>query len=420
MENISMKDLLEAQEKELSSIKVGEVIESTILKITKDEVVVDVKYGFDGIVPKEELNLEKGKSIEEYYNVGDKIKAVITKINQKDAIITLSKVKLDKKEDTKEIESLFNEKRIITALVHKNIEKGVFAKYKSIEIFIPISLLDVKFVKDTKDYLDKNLELYIVEFDKSKNKIVGSHRQVLQERIDKEKEERRIRIEEEKKERLRKKKEEKEAKIAKEKKEKEDLFNSLEVGKRLEGRVTNIVDYGAFVDIGGIEGLLHKNNMSWEKVNDISEFVSKGKEVSVYVLNIDKENKKFSVALKDINNDPWEKIKEEVSLNSLVSGEVVRIIEKGAFIRIKEGIEAFLPISELSEERVFKVANVLNIGDIINVLVIEFNPKNRRMVVSLKEANKEPEEDYSEYLEVNESLGSLGDLFKDKFKNLKR
>ena len=160
--------------------------------------------------------------------------------------------------------------------------------------------------------------------------------------------------------------------------------------------------------------------MSWEKVNDISEFVSKGKEVSVYVLNIDKENKKFSVALKDINNDPWEKIKEEVSLNSLVSGEVVRIIEKGAFIRIKEGIEAFLPISELSEERVFKVANVLNIGDIINVLVIEFNPKNRRMVVSLKEANKEPEEDYSEYLEVNESLGSLGDLFKDKFKNLKR
>lgn len=420
MENISMKDLLEAQEKELSSIKVGEVIESTILKITKDEVVVDMKYGFDGIVPKEELNLEKGKSIEEYYNVGDKIKAIITKINQKDAIITLSKVKLDKKEDIKEIESLFNEKRIITALVHKNIEKGVFAKYKSIEIFIPISLLDVKFVKETKDYLDKNLELYIVEFDKSKNKIVGSHRQVLQERIDKEKEERRIRIEEEKKERLRKQKEEKEAKIAKEKKQKEDLFNSLEVGKRLEGRVTNIVDYGAFVDIGGIEGLLHKNNMSWEKVNDISEFVSKGKEVSVYVLDIDKENKKFSVALKDINNDPWEKIKEEVSLNSLVSGEVVRIIEKGAFIRIKEGIEAFLPISELSEERVFKVANVLNIGDIINVLVIEFNPKNRRMVVSLKEANKEPEEDYSEYLEVNESLGSLGDLFKDKFKNLKR
>lgn len=420
MENISMKDLLEAQEKELSSIKVGEVIESTILKITKDEVVVDMKYGFDGIVPKEELNLEKGKSIEEYYNVGDKIKAIITKINQKDAIITLSKVKLDKKEDIKEIESLFNEKRIITALVHKNIEKGVFAKYKSIEIFIPISLLDVKFVKETKDYLDKNLELYIVEFDKSKNKIVGSHRQVLQERIDKEKEERRIRIEEEKKERLRKQKEEKEAKIAKEKKQKEDLFNSLEVGKRLEGRVTNIVDYGAFVDIGGIEGLLHKNNMSWEKVNDISEFVSKGKEVSVYVLDIDKENKKFSVALKDINNDPWEKIKEEVSLNSLVSGEVVRIIEKGAFIRIKEGIEAFLPISELSEERVFKVANVLNIGDIINVLVIEFNPKNRRMVVSLKEANKEPEEDYAEYLEVNESLGSLGDLFKDKFKNLKR
>lgn len=420
MENISMKELLEAQEKELSNIKVGEVIETKISKITKDEVIVDMNYGFDGIVPKEELNLEKGKNIEEVYNVGDDIKAIITKINQKDLVITLSKVKLDKKEDINEIEKIFNEKRIVTALVHKNIEKGVFAKYKSIEIFIPISQLDVKFVKETKDYLNKNLEIYVIEFDKSKNKIVGSHRQVLQERIDKEKEERRIRIEEEKRERQRKQKEEKEARIAKEKKEKEDLFNSLEVGKRLEGRVTNIVDYGAFVDIGGIEGLLHKNNMSWEKVNDISEFVSEGKEVSVYVLDIDKENKKFSLALKDINNDPWEIIKNEVSLNSLVSGEVVRIIEKGAFIRIKEGVEAFLPISELSEERVFKVANVLNIGDIINTLVIEFKPKNRRMVVSLKEANKEPEEDYSEYLEVNETLGSLGDLFKEKFKNLKK
>ena len=137
-------------------------------------------------------------------------------------------------------------------------------------------------------------------------------------------------------------------------------------------------------------------------------------------LDIDKENKKFALALKDINNDPWELIKQDVQLDDIVSGEVVRIIEKGAIVKIREGVDAFLPISELSEERVIKVSSVVNIGDTVNAMVIEFKPKNRRMVLSIKEANREPEEDYSEYLETEDSLGSLGELFKDKFKNLQK
>ena len=125
-------------------------------------------------------------------------------------------------------------------------------------------------------------------------------------------------------------------------------------------------------------------------------------------------------SLKDINNDPWELIKQDVQLDDIVSGEVVRIIEKGAIVKIREGVDAFLPISELSEERVIKVSSVVNIGDTVNAMVIEFKPKNRRMVLSIKEANREPEEDYSEYLETEDSLGSLGELFKDKFKNLQK
>ena len=178
--------------------------------------------------------------------------------------------------------------------------------------------------------------------------------------------------------------------------------------------------YGAFVDIGGIEGLLHLNNLSWEKVESVEDMLLEGQEVQVYVLDIDKENKKFALALKDINNDPWELIKQDVQLDDIVSGEVVRIIEKGAIVKIREGVDAFLPISELSEERVIKVSSVVNIGDTVNAMVIEFKPKNRRMVLSIKEANREPEEDYSEYLETEDSLGSLGELFKDKFKNLQK
>ena len=135
---------------------------------------------------------------------------------------------------------------------------------------------------------------------------------------------------------------------------------------------------------------------------------------------LENQEKDLQDALKDINNDPWELIKQDVQLDDIVSGEVVRIIEKGAIVKIREGVDAFLPISELSEERVIKVSSVVNIGDTVNAMVIEFKPKNRRMVLSIKEANREPEEDYSEYLETEDSLGSLGELFKDKFKNLQK
>ena len=229
-----------------------------------------------------------------------------------------------------------------------------------------------------------------------------------------------IRIQEEKEAARAKAKAEKEAHIAKVKAEKEALFNSLETGQKREGKVTKIMPYGAFVDIGGIEGLVHLNNLSWERVESVEDMLSEGQEVEVYVLDADKETKKLALALKDINNDPWQLIAKEVQVEDIVTGKVVRIIEKGAIVELREGVQAFLPMSELSEERVMKVTSVVNIGDEVSAMIIEFKPKNRRMVLSIKEANREPEEDYSEFLEVEESLGSLGDLFKDKFKQLQK
>lgn len=256
--------------------------------------------------------------------------------------------------------------------------------------------------------------------DPKKNRLVATHRDVLQERLDKEREERRVRIQEEKEAARIKAKAEKEARIAKVKAEKEELFNSLEVGQRRDGKVTKLMSYGAFVDIGGIEGLLHINNLSWERVESVEDMLQEGQEVQVYVLDIDAEHKKFALALKDINNDPWELVKQDVELDDIITGTIVRTIEKGAFVKVREGVEAFLPISELSEERVTRVTNVVNVGDEVNVMVIEFKPRNRRMVVSIKEATREPEEDISEFLETEDSLGTLGELFKEKFKGLEK
>lgn len=406
--DLSMQELLEQQDQELKNIKAGQVITGKISKITNDEVNLKLNYGFDGVISYNELNLPKGKYINDIYRLNDEITAIITKVYHKDGIIQLSKLELDKKSDLIDLEKAFNEHRIITVNVKNNIERGAFATYNTQSLFIPISQLDTKFVSDTSKYIGRNLEVYIKEFNLSKNRIVASHREVLQERLDIEREERKAKI-----------KAEKEEAKAKAKAEKEELFNSLEVGQKRDGKVTKLMPYGAFVDIGGLEGLVHLNNLSWTRVESVEEVLQEGQEIEVYVLDVDKDTKKIALALKDINNDPWDLIKNEIEIDTIIKGKIVRIIEKGAFLEIKEGVEAFLPISELSEERVIKVTNVINIGDVVDVMVLDFNHKTRRMLVSIKEANKEPEEDYSEFLEVEDSLGSIGDLFKDKFKGLK-
>ena len=419
MENdLTMQELLDQQEQVFSKVKVGELTTGKITAVRNDEVQLGLDYGFDGIIPISELNIEKNQYIEDIYHIGDEITAVITKVSQKDGTITLSKLQLDKRNDFAELQKAYDEHRIITVNVEKNIDKGVFANYNTYTFFIPISQLDTKFITDTSKFVGLNLEVYIKELDVRKNRLVASHRDVLQERINKEREERRAQIKAEKEAERARIKQEREEEKARIKAAKEDLFNSLEVGQKRDGKVTKIMPYGAFVDIGGIEGLAHINNLAWTRVESVEDVVSEGQEVEVYVLDVNKETKKIALALKDINNDPWDLIAKEVQIDDVVNAKVLRIIEKGAFVQIKEGVDAYLPISELSDTRVAKVTNVVNIGDEVKVKILDFKPKTKRMLVLIKESTREPEEDITEYLEVEESLGSIGELFKDKFKDL--
>lgn len=406
--NQTMQELLEQQEQELSKVKVGQTIEGKITKVLYDEVHVELNYGFDGIIPASELVLDKNEEIADRYTVGNEISAEITKIQRKDGTIYLSVKKAVVEEARKELKAALDNHTILTVHVERSIDKGLFATYKTETVFIPLSQIDVKFVNNTAAYVGRDLEVYMIEMDLKRNRIVASHREVAQERVDAEKAAERARI-----------KAEKEAERARIKKEKEDLFNSLEVGQKRTGKVSKIMSYGAFIDLGGVEGLAHINELAWHRINSVEEIVKEGQEVDVYVINVDKENKKIALAIKDINNDPWNSIKEEMQVGDIINVNVLKLIERGAFVEVKLGVEAFLPISELSEERVVKVSNVVNPGDEIPVMIIELNTKNKRMVVSLKEATKEPEEDYSEFLQTEDSLGSLGELFKDKFKNLK-
>ena len=320
--------------------------------------------------------------------------------------------------DKKELEQAHADHKIITVNVVKTIQRGVFAAYKSVEIFIPISQLNTKFVNDTKEYQDANLEVYIIEFNEKANKIVGSHREVLQERLDQERKARKERIQAERDAERQRVREERAAEKARVKAEKEALIDSLEVGQKRHGKVTNIVSYGAFIDLGGVEGLAHINNLSWKRVESVEDMLQSGQEVDVYVLDVNKETGRIGLALKDINNDPWDLIAKEVNVDDIITGKVVRIIDRGAFVEIKEGVEAYLPISHLKEERVANVSSVVNPGDEITVRVLTFDPSHKRMSVSIKDVNKEPEEDYSEFLNKEEDLGAtIGDLLRGKLNN---
>ena len=415
---LSMQELLDQQEQLLSSIQVGETITGTITKINNDEVTVGLNVGFDGVISVDELNLQKNQEISDVYKVGDEISAIITKVSEKDCTLKLSKLKLDMISDKKELEQAHADHKIVTTNVVKTIPRGVFAAYKSVEIFIPISQLNTKFVNDTKEYQDANLEVYIIEFNEKANKIVGSHREVLQERLDQERKARKERIQAEREAERQRIREERAAEKARVKAEKEALVDSLEVGQKRHGKVTNIVSYGAFIDLGGVEGLAHINNLSWKRVESVEDVLEIGQEVDVYVLDVNKETGRIGLALKDINNDPWDLIAKEVNVDDIITGKVVRIIDRGAFVEIKEGFEAFLPISHLKEERVANVSSVVNPGDEITVRVLTFDPSHKRMSVSIKDVNKEPEEDYSEFLNKEEELGStIGDLLKGKFNN---
>lgn len=420
MAELTMQEMLDLQDQEMKKIQIGATITGKVTSIDNEEIKLELENcaGFEGLIPVSELNLEKGKYADEVYKIGDEITGVINSVRQKDTTVTISKLAADKKVDYAELKEALENQTIITVEGTKAIDRGIFATYKTQELFIPISQLDTKFVQDTKNYVGKTLEVYVKELDARRNRAVASRREVLQERLDKERAERNARIKAEREAERARIREEKAAERARVKAEKEAMFDALEVGQKKEGKVTKIMQYGAFVDIGGIEGLVHRNNLSWDRVENVEDFVTEGQEVEVYVLNIDQENRKFGLALKDINNDPWKIASEEISVGDIINVEVLRIIESGAFVKVRESVEAYLPISELSEDRVLKVQNVVNEGDEIKVKVIEFSYKNRRMKVSKVEAEREPEEDISEYLEVEDSLGSLGELFKDKFKDL--
>ncbi|GLC29504.1 30S ribosomal protein S1 [Clostridium omnivorum] len=382
----SMKEMMEAIEGSLKRINSGDIVKGTVISVSDSEVFVNIGYMADGIIDRAELSDDPAVNPKDIINAGDELYVYIINVNDGEGNVELSKKRADAVKVWDELSELQSEGKSVTVKVKEAVKGGAVAYIKGIRAFIPASQLAAGFVEDINSFVGKDLEVKIIELDKDKNKVILSGKEVA-----------------------------KEAKEAK----KQELWNSIKKGEKRTGTVTRLARFGAFVDLGGVDGLIHNQDLSWKRIVDPAEIVSVGDKVEVYVLDFDKEKGRISLGLKEISEDPWNTITEKYSVGSTVEGTVVRLLDFGAFVEIAPGIEGLVHISEISEERIAKPASVLKVGDKVKVKVLSIDTKEHKMSLSIKEAVEKPQEDYSQFNDEESSMATLADLFKDKLKNFK-
>jgi len=356
-ERNEMEDYLEAIEKSLRLPRLGEIVEGTIHQVTDKEIIVNLGCKKDGVIPKDELTLEGDQKITELYKVGDPIQAKVIKTDDSDGTIMLSKKKLEVNENWEEISEALDNKSTINVKVIRVVNGGVIAAYKEVAGFIPLSQLSDKFVENADEFVGQVMPVKISRVDKYKGKAVFSHKAYLAE--------------------------ERQKKMA-------EIWDKLSVGDVIEGTVMRFTDYGAFIDIGGIDGLLHISEISWGKLKHPQEVLEIGQKVKVKVLSMNSERGKISLGLKQTQPEPWSVIDEKYQVGQVLSGKVVQIKEYGAFIELEPGLDGLVHNSEVAHKRVTDLASELSLGQEVTAKILEIDKDKKRISLSIKETLEPP------------------------------
>ncbi|HOQ16749.1 MAG TPA: 30S ribosomal protein S1 [Defluviitaleaceae bacterium] len=389
MENnkeMTMAEMIEDIDKSMRKLNKGDIIKGKVIKVNENDVLVNIGYMLDGIIPKEELSDDANINPRDIVSVDDEIDVYVLEVDDDEGNVRLSKKLADQIVVWDELEEYFKSGSPLEVTVKEVVKGGVVANIKGVRAFIPASQLSVHYVEDLNRYLGKALKVKLIDFDRKSRRVVLSAKEIEQA-------EREIR--------------------------KKEIWKSLKRGEKRKGVVTRLVKFGAFVDIGGVEGLIHLSDLSWKRVMDPSEVVSVGDEVEVYVLNFDEKKERISLSLKDKAEDPWNNIMDNFKVNDLVEGKVVRLAPFGAFVEIAPGIEGLLHISEISDKRISKVSEVLSEGDKVKVRIIELKPDNKKLSLSMKEAHEDYSEEIKKYNFTQDEDVTIGDLLKDQLKGLK-
>ena len=361
---MSMEELLATEAYDLDGAmrlpRLNEVVNGTVHQVTENGIIVDMGCKKDGIIPKEEVTLEGDQKLTDLFKAGDEIQAKVVKTDDGEGVITLSKKKLEVNEHWNEINEALENKTTITVKVLRQVNGGVIAAYKEVSGFIPLSQLSDKYVENADEFIGKELPVKVTRVDLKRGRTVFSHKAILDEE---------------------------------KKKQIEAVWNSLNVGDVVEGTVMRFTDYGAFVDLGGIDGLLHISEISWGKLKHPQEVLQIGDRVKVKILSMNEEKGKISLGLKQTTPEPWSVIEEKYQVGQVVTGKVVQIKEYGAFVELEPGLDGLVHISEVAHKRVNDIAEELTLGQTVEAKILEIDTERKRISLSIKQTVEAPAEE---------------------------
>ncbi|NLG87753.1 MAG: bifunctional 4-hydroxy-3-methylbut-2-enyl diphosphate reductase/30S ribosomal protein S1 [Clostridiaceae bacterium] len=379
------------EESEVNSIRAGEVVKGRIIGYNTSEVFVDLGYKADGTISMEEFLEDPDFDPERDLKEGDEILVYVIKVNDGEGNVSLSKKRVDSIKGMEEIDQAFNNKTPLEATVREVVNGGVVANYKGIRVFIPASQISDRYVKDLNEFLKKKVKFEVVEMSKNKRRVVGSCRNVIEK--------------------------EREARL-------EEFWNNVEIGQEYTGKVKSLTNFGAFVDLGVVDGLIHVSELSWKKINKPSDVLKVGQTVTVRILGFDKEKQKVSLGYRKPEDNPWYNIEEKYSVGDEVTGKIVRLVPFGAFVELEDGVEGLVHISQISNVRLGKPDEVLSVGQEVKMKVLEVNPDLKKISLSIRDVEpidpvREDEPDApaedadipSEHVE--EMKTTIGDMIKE-------
>jgi small subunit ribosomal protein S1 len=372
---------------EVNNLVVGNTVTGTVTKVEEKQVLVSIEGSkLDGIIPISELSSLHVEKATDVVSEGQELQLKVTKVEEE--LLVLSKKAVDADLAWEDLQKKFESKEVFEAEI-KDVVKGGLVVDLGVRGFVPASLVENYFVDDFSDYKGKTLTFKVVELEKEKNRVILSHRAVVEEEMQN---------------------------------KKHQLLDTIETGQVLEGTVQRITDFGAFVDIGGVDGLVHISQLSYEHVGKPSDVVTEGQKVNVKVLSVDRDNERISLSIKETLPGPWSQVSEKLSSGSVTEGVVKRLVSFGAFVEVLPGVEGLVHISQISNKHIGTPHEVLTEGDKVQVKVLDINEADQRISLSIRELEEpEQEEDYSQYNQSEDTGGfQLGEMIGDKLSKLKK
>jgi small subunit ribosomal protein S1 len=349
--DLTPEELREAIESSLRDFKEGDIVDGEIVKIDRDEVLLDIGYKSEGVIPAKELSIRHDVDPNEVVKVGEHVEALVLQKEDKEGRLILSKKRAQYERAWGRIEEVMQSGGTIKGPVIEVVKGGLILDI-GLRGFLPASLVDLRRVRDLHPFVGTELEAKIIELDRNRNNVVLSRRAFLEES---------------------------------QSEGRKKFLESLQKGERRTGTVSSIVNFGAFVDLGGVDGLVHVSELSWKHVDHPSEVVAVGQEVEVEVLDVDLERERVSLSLKATQEDPWKEFERKYSAGEIIDGQVTKLVPFGAFVRVAQGIEGLVHISEISDQHIDSPESVLSVGDQVRVKVIEVDVPRRRISLSMRQ-----------------------------------